>query len=327
MRLLALFVLLFLWPVSASAQVSVSSYGAIPNDGLDDRAAFVAAQNAGNYIVIPPGEYHFSSTLDISAGKTWYAQGATIKGLSPIILLRANGVNDWAIQGELTLRGSAVPGQYPTNANEVGLDILGGQFWRVEWLSVNYFKGWGVRVGGASYGTHRGETGTFRDLSLFGNLLGIEVGNNSQGAEYVLISGIQAVNNIHAVNIGAGNTTINGGNIVDNYNGIQLTPGVNDGHGIISAVNINHNSGDAIKATDITYGFTFNGVHVYSDPGVGAIRLTNSKGIRFTGGYIGAEIINSGSTGPNYVSGVGTQSPMQISGTDPSLVVVTNPMP
>ena len=101
-------------------------------------------------------------------------------------------------------------------------------------------------------------------------------------AEYNLFTLMSFSGNDTAIKAIAGNNVITTSNIVDNAEGVLLGKGLNDGHGIISAVNINHNHGFNVKADHVTNGYTFNGCHIYGDV-AGSVSVFDSKDITFTG--------------------------------------------
>ena len=78
--------LTFVFPAFAleDRTVSVVDFGAVPNDNNDDRAGFNSAFDVARSIdgvltvVVPPGEYHLSSSIRAFSNTTVLAEGATI---------------------------------------------------------------------------------------------------------------------------------------------------------------------------------------------------------------------------------------------------------
>ena len=115
------------------------------------------------------------------------------------------------------------------------------------------------------------------------------------GAEYNLFTLLSFSGNDSATNISSGNNIVTTSNIVDNENGVFMSNGSNHGHGIFSAVNINHNRGSNIDADGLVNGYTFSACHVYGDSSTtGLVRLRRSNGIHFSGGTIGATVVDDG---------------------------------
>jgi len=95
-----------------STTLSVTSYGAIPNDGRDDRAAIQAAVNAsaaGDTVYFPAGTYNLSSEINLKGAGRIYkgapADGATvIKGADadPIFHIREDNtrIDSFTLDGK-----------------------------------------------------------------------------------------------------------------------------------------------------------------------------------------------------------------------------------
>ncbi len=86
--------------------------------------------------------------------------------------------------------------------------------------------------------------------------------------------------NTTGVYIGAGNTSMSGGNVTGNTTGIYVDSGGNHAHGIIDGVNINHNITDGIYINQITLGMTFSDCHIFGN----RITLNASYGVNIIGG-------------------------------------------
>src|SRR5690606_31933319 len=90
-----------------------------------------------------------------------------------------------------------------------------------------------------------------------------------------------------------GNTTLTGGNLVDNVTGLYLggSYGQNNSHGIINGVNINHNTNLNLYAQNVENGESIIGCHFYGTT-TNNIRIENSKGILFDGCIIDGRLEN-----------------------------------
>lgn len=84
---------------SPAFAVTVTAYGAIPNDGLDDLAAFVAADAAaaGGEVYVPAGIYDLSASFTLSIGVKLrcenYASIIRIDSPTANLLMLSNGFN------------------------------------------------------------------------------------------------------------------------------------------------------------------------------------------------------------------------------------------
>lgn len=279
---------------------SVQAHGAIGDGLTNDTAAFIAAQLADDAIVIPSGTYRLASTIDLASGKTWISEGARLihdNDTSPI--LQANGISDWAILGHLICEGHLTT---EASTGEGGLRVLSSNRGYVQRLTAKLFKGRGLEITGSSAGPYRGDALKIDSLMLAENYQGLVVAA-AAGCEYSLISSIEAVGNIYPAVIHGGNTRVNGGNIVDNVNGVVLGAGSNHGHGGFHGVNINHNTNYNLSASLVTNGFTFDACHFYGDGDtLGRILLNGCQGIGIHDGIVDAAIDVSGS-GRNMFSG------------------------
>lgn len=84
-------------PVRPAQYLSVTDFGARPDDDSDDAAAITAALEAvkpGQWVVFPPGRYIQSKSISVNkVGVTLWGQGATLHATNPAdqaILLRAD---------------------------------------------------------------------------------------------------------------------------------------------------------------------------------------------------------------------------------------------
>lgn len=310
------------------SEITVLDYGAKADGITDDGAAFelalADASRHGAALEIPKGMYLVNRQLEIQSGMVIRSEGATILHTdSSIAILSAVSAEGWVLQGPLTLVGTRTAPRQA--APETGLLISGGSHFAVDKLTVTKFKGWGIRIESGKPSKQaapgRGNHGQFAFVSFIDNSTGLQIADGT-GAEYNLFTLLSFSGNDQATNLAAGNTIITASNVVDNDRGVQLSKGSNHGHGIFSAVNINHNKSVNIEADKQLNGYTFNACHVYGDsPTQGVIRLTNSNGMQFSGGTIGAAIINDGG-GVNIVfdNFSPEQTPLTIRGNNPSAV-------
>ncbi len=316
-------------PFTRPSFANVLDYGAEGNDFSDDSSAFQAAfddavkENLAVYI--PKKTYVIAKSLSIPSGLVIRSDGAELKqagGNQP--LLSAQNVDNWVINGPMTLTGNRSDNNKTGNGK--GLWIGGGNHYIVDKLTVQNFTGKGIQIeSGERNGLERGNHGQFAFVTFINNSIGLQIGADGNapintGAEYNLFTLLSFSSNDTAVVTSTGNNVISTTNIVDNKNGIQLMSGSNNGHGIFNATNINHNVGFNIQSDAVDNGYTFNGCHIYGDSAKdGIVHLTHSKGIHITGGTLDAAVINDVDgtnmisdmfiTGDSYsVSGTASQS-------------------
>ena len=303
---------------------NVVDYGADPLGEVDSSTAFEAAQQASNDIFVPNGLYLKEAETKIVSGKTWTFDGATIiHSRDTATMFSAEDAKDWNILGHLRLYGLLTTS---ADTGECGFRIKNPKRAYIERITVDRFKGTGIVVDGMLYQT-RGDKLTIGSIAAYSNYQGFDFRPES-GAEYLSIDSIDAVQNIYAGTISAGNCQIRGGNITDNYYGLLLGSGLNHGHGGLHGMNLNHNVYWNLKAENVEAGFTLNGCHVFADDAsTGKIILQDSKGVSIRDGIVEAAIENSGRVGKNmlqdnYISGDGVT---RVGGIDPdSLIRIGN---
>jgi hypothetical protein len=287
---------------------SPNDFGADPTGVIDSRAAFNAAASragAGGCILVLSGTYLISDQVDILDGQTWQFEGATLYHTDDSkIILRANSISDWSIEGNVTLKGTLVTSGV---SGEAGIYVTNGKRYQASGIRAINFKGEGYWIDGSDSGTLRGDRGQWINCSAHENTVARQIDPGS-GAEFTVWTNFCASGNIYGDINGAGNTVTIGGNIVDNTHGIMLIAGANDGHGMYVGVNINHNTSENLHAIGVLNGYTFSACHFYGSLAAssqGAIWFDGSKGITITDGTIDCWIYNDLGTGSgaNWVIG------------------------
>lgn len=270
----------------------------------DWAAAFRNAATAGvSLVVVPPGDYGLGANpaIEIQDGQTWLMSGAhmTFTG-STGSAFRAVSVDGWALVGPFTLVGDGSGAGIVGTAQ--GIYISGCNSYRVENPTIEWVRGHGIYADNGTYsGTLRGDQGHIHNPILTSCYHGMEF---VPGAEYCIVTAPMISGCTTGATVAAGNVTIQGGNIVDNTDGLVITGGSNHAHGIINGVNINHNTQYNVRTVNVTNGQTLADCHLYGSGGAtGAIFLNNSKGIVFNGGHLDCWIYNySGAdSGYNYI--------------------------
>lgn len=258
-----------------------------------------AAASGAKHIVVADGEYDVAAAIvaDIAAGQWWEFNAATINmPTTGNVFLRAQNVSDWGIDGQVLVVGGG-----KAAATGAALWVLGANRFRVNGFGAKNIAGWGIKHDpGVDDGLSRGDQGQFIAPQLHGCYRGFE-NTADTGAEYsTMLAPMISGCTVGAI-VAAGNTTIIGGDIVDNTDGLHVWNGSNHAHGIISAVNINHNTQYAIHANQVTNGQSFADCHIYGNGGAaGAIFLERCKGVTFDGGILDAWVYNYSGTGSGY---------------------------
>lgn len=275
--------------MSGQGFLNVLNYGAKCDGVTDDSTAFNEAIEDGAKesapVIVPKRTCKITKPIVIKSGTMIEARGATLlHGVGQGPLLTAVSVDDWVLEGPLTLVGTRKGAN--EEGDETGLLISGANRFIVDKLTVRDFKGTGIELsGGKPSRAARGDRGKLAFISAINNHLGMAILDGKKySAEYNLFTMMSFSGNDTALKVVAGNNIISSANFVDNGNGILLTDGLNHGHGIVSAVNINHNRGFNVKAERVTKGYTFNGCHIYGDSETaGTVTLEESKDINLFG--------------------------------------------
>jgi len=246
-------------------------------------------------------------------------------------IIETNGVNfnplftvgdktGWGILGSCTYKGSL------STSGDVGdekfIYVEGGARYRVENVTAQNTRSTAFDVVAGVLGTApRGDQGQWSDCAAYECRTGLSVAAAST-AEFNVFNNFNAAGCLDGAIIGGGNTTLIGGNIVDNLRGITIIGGSNHAHGICSGVNINHNASWNIKTVSVTNGHTFDACHAYGNGGTTApVWFENSKNVTFQNGKLDCAVYNDGATGTNAIINnnlPGTDA--QILGTNPEML-------
>lgn len=290
---------------SAIVTANIIDYGADPTGAVSCDAALAAAQAASDSVVVPAGLFKIATTFNFASGKIWSFLGGEFVGAGDTYpLFKAQDIERLSLLGDLRCKGHLVS---DADTGEAAIVFENVNRCYAERISARLFKGDAVRLSGTNAGPARGDTLTIVSLGLYQNHRGLNVVPGS-GAEYCTIGAIEIAGNIYGATIGAGNTRILGGNVVDNYYGIELVAGTNHGHGVLANLGMNHNQNWNLRASDVEYGFTISGCHFYGSPG--RIELSNSAGVTISDGILDCEVNvvgpNVNSLRNNFVGGSAT---------------------
>jgi len=268
---------------NVGAPKSPQQYGAKGDGIADDTAAFRKCL-AENDNVLLYGTYKVSATQPIRSGQNIESQSARIVGKASPFLL-ADQVDDWVIQGKLSIVGEGNKG-----GNDIGLHVIGGKRYRVTGMVISGISGFGLKI---TEGTHLpyacSDAGTFTDCAFLSNQCGVET-TPLRGTEYINFNNITCGSNNVGAAIGSGNINWVGGNITNNQVGIILggTLAQNNSHGMFTSVNINHNVDYNLISINADYGHSFTACHFYGEKR-GSIKIEKSKGLSFANCIIDGE--------------------------------------
>lgn len=273
-------------------------------------AAAFSASVAGDTMVIGPGNYSISATLNVLANQNIVLQGANItSSANTFNTFSATAVSGWSISGRGVLAGagSASGGAY---TDEAGIYISGthGDY-RIEGITFTNYRGAGITDAGATAGAVKEISGIISNCYIHANNYGIYLGAN---VEYANISNNQILsNNNYGIYFDGGNITVDNNEITKNASGIYVgSASANHAHGIISNNKITHSTTYGIYCNAITKGENIIGNEILVQPT--GIYLNSTTGVNIGGGAIYPGSGSSGYTvymggtpgGYNYVSGV-----------------------
>lgn len=274
----------------------VTAYGA-DNSGVSfSTDAFMAAQAASDFIVVPHGTYNFdpAKKWQILSNKTWFFMGPEfVKPAGAFAIAYAEFESDFNLIGAATFKGNATASDIQNNANntgEIGLYIESCARYKVDNLSFRNLAGYGLKMSGASGVTpYFGERGRFSSVSASLCHFGIDL-DAGNGSEYNTFVNYDLSNNRVGLRMGAGNNTFCGGSITGNrYANVEIIGGPNNAHGSMSSTTINHAGVYNLLIQDVTNGFDFTACSLYGNShnsSSGQIFISNSKGISISGGQL-----------------------------------------
>lgn len=246
-------------------------------DGVTDdttalQAALTAAGAVGGWVYLRPRTYLITS-VSVPAGVFMSGAGdssilKTTSNLSAVIISGADVIlSKFKIQGN------------NTGASQDGITVgpygISGGFARVRILNVSVES--------------LGRAGIFvapvtTDVYQHGVLIqGVRATVCGYGiwlhGEYNRVVGCDVWNNTTGMYVPGGNNIVTGCTICNNVTGINIVGGGNDGHGMISTCDINHNTTNILVNNTLANGMPFVGCNIY---GVGtSINLISSVGVRF----------------------------------------------
>jgi hypothetical protein len=258
----------------------VRRYGAVLDGTTDDTDAFQNAGLASLSPYAPNLPTVITGSIPFRDNQVWtnYARIA-ITGTTLEVFTADAGIDDWAIVGNWTVTGdNGAAGA--TSGSAAAVRVTDSMRWKIDGLTAKNIKGWGIRLRPGSSTSTRSERGQITRYQAYACYRGIET-EAGTGAEYAIVEApIIARCNV-GMRLAAGNTSVVGGSVSDNTTGFDLVNGTNHGHGVISGVEINHNT-TQIKANTVTFGQRFSGCAIHQ----GIIHFDHSTGVIVSDGLL-----------------------------------------
>lgn len=266
---------------SSNYTYNVLSYGLVGDGTTNNSTALNTLLNttasSGATIFFPDGVYLLNTGITILDKQFTFlgSGGATIKTTSNITLLSISsttaGADKWTFNN-LKFTGNN------TGAAQTGISFTdnAGEFIFNNCIFSSFLDS-AIKV--ANIETNDVLGGIINSCQFLSNT-GICVNLLTRG-EYVTInSSIFTLNGTGILTI-AGNTIVNGCNLAYNGTGIEVASGTNNGHGIISNCNINHNTTYGLNIHDNASGMTITHCHVIANA---SVRIANTTGVIIDGG-------------------------------------------
>ncbi|MDK4727479.1 hypothetical protein [Rhizobium phaseoli] len=268
---------------SAGGEVRSSQYNTLQD-------AITAA--AGKRLVVEAGSYTTTGLTGVSNIEITTSGPVTISTTTNAPILDMTNCVNWSIRGHIRFVGNATtytgyPGSL-TDAGQKGIKLSNCDRYlidgKIEFANING-SGLYAELSAGSW-QHDGIIKGIRATSCYHGIRYTNV------AEYDHVSDFSISNCAFAVMVESGNVMFSDGKM--NYNSVcvSLGAGSNNAHGEFINCQMNH-SNYAVDATGITLGEVFTGCIALGNQagsGHGTIRLTNSVGIIWNGGQIGADI-------------------------------------
>jgi hypothetical protein len=301
------------FPISAGqidGLFHITEFGTLNNDGItDDSATWQAAIDSGSRVIDARGlNCKISATVNLASNQVILMQGTeiTIAGTAFTCFSAVSKTNG-ALIGPFRITGDLVtnPG---TGVSSAGILLQDCSHYRIDMPTVRKVKGYGILIKPGASTRSRADGNIITSPVVRENVWGMQDEPGS-GAEYCTVIDVHATQNAQAgIVTAAGNIIWLGGHCVDNLlDGVRVQNGSNHAHGIVSAMNINHNPQYNIHCASVLNGQSFEGCHIYANnaSAQGAIFLETSEGIRISGGILDCQIYNykDGSSGINVIDG------------------------
>lgn len=264
--------------------IDVSNFGVVPDPSVfvsDQIGAIITAASSNATLVFPSGDYKiFAITLP-------NAKPLNIVGLNARFILSTLNANHFIVQSDHTkIKGITFVGQGKANATypaQGAVRIVGCSNIQISDCTFDSMPNFAIETNQTHISDQSSDFGGINIVNC--TFTRCKIGfNASTRGEYVNIVGCTFADNATGMLIDAGNINVMGNIIVDNSTvGLEYTAGINDGHGIVTGNQINHNV-LSIKATGLQNGQFFRNNNIY----YGDMEFMNCDGIEFIGNTIEA---------------------------------------
>lgn len=285
---------------------SIYQFGAIVSGGVTNNLATfqAAAAGAGAGVIDCRnlGTIRIDGSVSLRTDQFWDCSGTKIvtANTAQDVFFIDQTDNTVLVRPHITGPGGAV------FSGGSGIHVNDATNWRVIDPTVVDSPGYGFYVSPGANTSNRGDHGVVTNPRIKGCGIGMKDSAGS-GAEYYTIINPHITGCLQAgLAISAGNVVVMGGHVLDNpVAGLYLGAGSNQGHGIITGVNFNHNGVWNLEAHDVLNGQSILGCHFYAvnSIGAGGIWLDRCKGIDINGGVLEGWIYNykDASSGMNMI--------------------------
>jgi hypothetical protein len=265
-------------PAESGGKYNVLDCGLIGDGIFDNTAALNTLLNttapSGSTIVFPPSlNFLIRSNIAIN-GKQFNFIGnfSTISTASNVQIFNISNASKWRFSNLIFSGNSSGSNQYAFY-----FSAASGSFAFYNCTFTN-FAGGGVAINNTESSTYLG--GLFSSCKFYGNNIAADL--SFTRPEYIQFIGCDIFDNTGGIICAGGNLIVNGCNITYNGTGIELLAGTNNGHGIISNNNINHNTTYNLYIHNTVLGMTISNNHFYQ----GEIKIANTTGVNISGGII-----------------------------------------
>lgn len=290
------------------ANVWDKRFGVDATGVVESSAQIQAAMDSEKFVNFGSGVYKIGAMLLPKTGKHLLFSSAEIKTAvsNPLLpnsvsAFYCDQISDFSFSGQLSINGTVVgaPIFEGEGGGGHGIIVRACHSWSIENVAVKWFSGCGIFI--TTTGDPWYQVGPGVSLGQVSNCrtqqcgYGVKMSGGFM-AEYVTFTNCFSQYNANAGFQGyAGNVMWTGGAISHNYlNGIELRSDFNSAHGGFSGVMINHNKQANVVAIGVTNAHAFTGCTIFDDnagPRMGAIFLTESTGITFTGCILAADFV------------------------------------
>jgi hypothetical protein len=263
--------------------IDVSNFGIVPDAAVtvsDQINALIAAASAGDTLIFPPsgGSSYKCFAITVNKKLHFRGNGATIQfqGLSANMFNIS--VDGTTVEGFTFIGQGRTSGSFP---NQGGVRITSCSNVSISNCYFDLFPLFCIQTNFTHISDISGDFGGISIVNCNMMRSGTGFWADTRG-EYTTLTGCNLVDLNIGAKIGAGNIIISASNILDcSTVGVDLIAGTNDGHGIISNCNINHNV-LSVRANGLLFGMSFYTNHIY----YGDMELTNCNGLEFKGNTI-----------------------------------------